>query len=137
MALPPAESPSTIKISEFSGLRLEQSANFPGKVKPSKAPFLRTDSLATRAAFLAFAASTHCPIIASASRGFSSKKINKLSDKTVSTAFLTSGFPSFALVCPSNCGSEIFTEMMDVKPSRTSSPVKFLSFSFKIVFSLA
>ena len=41
-AKPPAESPSTIYISDSSGFLERQSANFPGKAKPSKAPFLKT-----------------------------------------------------------------------------------------------
>ena len=38
--------------------------------------------------------------------------------------------PSLALVWPSNCGSRRRTEMMAVRPSRMSSPLRFSSFSF-------
>jgi len=52
---------------------------------------------------------------------------------TVSTAERASGVPSFALVCPSNCGSFNFTAITAVSPSCTSSPVS-ESFSFKYPF---
>ena len=46
--------------------------------------------------------------------------------------------PSFALVCPSNCGSWSRTLMMPVRPSRMSSPSRFSSLpSFKSPFALA
>jgi hypothetical protein len=35
------------------------------------------------------------------------------------------------LVCPSNCGSESFTETTAVRPSRTSSPERFSSLSLR------
>ena len=44
----------------------------------------------------------------------------------------TSVLPSFALVCPSNCASFSLTLMMAVKPSRTSSPLRFLSLSLSL-----
>ncbi|CAM5540707.1 hypothetical protein STENM327S_06700 [Streptomyces tendae] len=37
--------------------------------------------------------------------------------------------PSFVLVWPSNCGSASLTEMIAVRPSRMSSPVRLSSFS--------
>ncbi len=65
-----------------------------------------------------------------ASRGFSSN--HSLSflfvARSVSERMLT--LPSLALVCPSNCGSRRRTEMMAVRPSRMSSPLRFSSFSF-------
>ena len=42
---------------------------------------------------------------------------------------LASVLPSLVLVWPSNCGSASFTWMIAVRPSRTSSPVRFSSFS--------
>ena len=137
MALPPAESPSTIYNSDFSGLLEEQSDNFPGKVKPSKAPFLKTESLAALAAKRALAETKHLPIIASASFGCSSKHSSKPLEKTFSVTGLTSVLPSLALVWPSNWGSGTLTLTIAVNPSRTSSPVKFWSFSFRILFFLA
>jgi len=57
LADPPAESPSTMKISLSAGSLSWQSANFPGRESPSRAPFRRLSSLAFRAASLALAAS--------------------------------------------------------------------------------
>ena len=48
---------------------------------------------------------------------------------TVWTMPLMSALPSFAFVWPSNCGSVSFTLMTAVRPSRTSSPERFASFS--------
>ena len=45
-------------------------------------------------------------------------------------------YPASVFVCPSNCGSSIFTLMMAVRPSRISSPASF-SFSFNSLFFLA
>jgi len=50
---------------------------------------------------------------------------------------LTSLLPSLVLVWPSNCGSGIFTLSMAVRPSRTSSPLRFSSFSLRNLFRLA
>ena len=49
----------------------------------------------------------------------------------------TGGLPSFVFVWPSNCGSRIFTEMIAVSPSRTSSPWRFASFSLSSPFCRA
>ena len=128
---PPADSPSTINNSDSSGLRLEQSASFPGKVIPSNAPFLNTVSLAARAAFLALAVSRHFSIITLASAEFFSKNSLRLSPITASTAVLAGGLPNRALVCPSNCGSLNLTETIATNPSLMSSPIKLSSASFK------
>ena len=53
-AEPPAESPSTIKISHSSAFLEVQSANFPGSEPTSNTDFLNTNSLAFWAASLAF-----------------------------------------------------------------------------------
>ena len=50
LAVPPAESPSTRNISQFSGLLSEQSANLPGKPEPESTVFRCTSSRALRAA---------------------------------------------------------------------------------------
>jgi len=52
-AEPPAESPSTIYISQCSGFLSEQSANLPGSESPSRADFLLVKSRAFLAASLA------------------------------------------------------------------------------------
>ena len=133
LAEPPAESPSTMKISDSSGRRDWQSANFPGRVSPSKMPFLKTVSFAALAALRASSAKITFSKIRRASEGFSSRKAERASPNTVSTAERASGVPSFALVCPSNCGSFNFTAITAVSPSCTSSPVS-ESFSFKYPF---
>ncbi len=46
------------------------------------------------------------------------------------TKVLASVFPSLVLVCPSNCGSSTLMLTIAVRPSRTSSPVRLVSFSF-------
>ena len=135
--LPPAESPSTINNSDSAGSRDWQSANFPGRVNPSNAPFLKTLSLAALAAFLALSAKITFSKIALASCGYSSKKWENASAKTPSAALRASGLPSFVLVWPSNCGSRIFTDITAVKPSRTSSPERFSSSVFRKLFFLA
>ncbi len=50
MAEPPAESPSTMKISLRAGSRLEQSLSLPGMPPPSSRPLRRVCSRALRAA---------------------------------------------------------------------------------------
>ena len=82
-AEPPAESPSTIKISHSSAFLEVQSASFPGRDPTSKTDFLKTNSLAFWAASLAFLEfnifSTTIFVIA----GLSSKNIFKLLETIV------------------------------------------------------
>ena len=47
------------------------------------------------------------------------------------------GLPSFAFVWPSNCGFCSFTEITAASPSRTSSPSRLSSFSFRRPLSRA
>ena len=47
------------------------------------------------------------------------------------------GLPSLVFVWPSNCGSASLAEMTAVRPSRTSSPERFSSFSLSSPFSRA
>ena len=101
-AEPPAELPSTIKIS-FSFISVDwQSASFPGRVALSKIDLLRVKSLAFLAATLALLEDQALSRIVDATLGFSSKKASSFLEKNVSTAPLTSELPSFAFVCPSN-----------------------------------
>ena len=58
LAEPPAESPSTMKISASAGSRTEQSASLPGRVEFSSADLRRVRSRALRAASRARDAST-------------------------------------------------------------------------------
>ena len=72
LAEPPAESPSTMKISAISGSLTMQSASLPGRPMPPIAD-LRAVSRALRAAARAREASTALRTILSASFGFSSR----------------------------------------------------------------
>ena len=137
LAEPPAESPSTMYISHLEGSLSIQSASLPGRDIPSSADFLLVSSLAFLAASLARWESTDFSMIVFATAGFCSRKISSWPLTTLSTAPLASLFPSFCFVCPSNCGSSILTLIMAVSPSRISSPERFDSLSFKILFFLA
>ena len=79
LAEPPAESPSTMKISESAGSPSWQSASLPGRPAPSSAPLRRTSSRALRAASRARAASTIFSTTRRATFGFSSKKLESFS----------------------------------------------------------
>jgi hypothetical protein len=68
-------------------------------------------------------------MIARATCGFCSKKAPSRSFRSASTWPLTSELPSFVLVCPSNWGFGILTEMTALRPSRTSSPWSAMSFA--------
>ena len=116
---------------------LLQSANFPGRVVDSKADFLLTNSLAFLAPSLALEALIHFSSIAFATEGFSSKNVDNESFTKLETIPVTLLFPSFVLVCPSNCGSFTFTETTAVIPSLMSSPCRLLSFSFNMLCPLA
>ena len=73
LAEPPAESPSTMKISASDGSFTEQSASLPGSVEFSSADLRRVRSRALRAAARACAAETALRMIALPSVGFSSR----------------------------------------------------------------
>ena len=126
LAEPPALSPSTRYSSHSAGSRLEQSASLPGSEAESSADLRLVRSRALRAASRPCAAVRHLPTIALASLGCSSRYCPRYWLTSASTRPLTSVLPSLALVWPSNCGSGIFTEMIAVRPSRTSSPVSAL-----------
>ena len=95
MAEPPAELPSTIKISFSSKSWDWQSASFPGRVVESRIDLFLVRSLAFLAASLALLDARALFIIVLATLGFSSKKFPKCSEKKVSTAPLTSLLPNF------------------------------------------
>ena len=136
-AEPPAESPSTMKISASDGSFTEQSASLPGSVVFSSADLRRVRSRALRAAKRACAAETALRMIAIASCGFSSRNSPSFSHTTERTKPSMPGLPSLVFVWPSNCGSASFTEMTAVRPSRTSSPVRLSSFSLSSFLSRA
>ena len=101
-AEPPAESPSTINNSHFSGSLLEQSASFPGKLLISNAPLRRVTSRALLAAKRAFEANMPFSTICLPTVGFSIKNFVKYSENKRSVTVRTSEFPNFVFVCPSN-----------------------------------
>ncbi len=129
-AEPPAESPSTMNSSVLSRSRVAQSASLSGMPTPSSAVLRRVSSRACFAALRARAAFVALPTIALAGFGCSSSQRPKCSLVARSTSERISVLPSLALVWPSNCGSASRTEMIAVRPSRTSSPWKVVSFAF-------
>ena len=72
-----------------------------------------------------------------ASPGLRSNQSRRWSLHTFCTNDLASVLPSLVLVCPSNCGSASLTWMIAARPSRTSSPVRFSSFSRSSFWSRA
>ena len=85
----------------------------------------------------AVAALTDLRAISLPSAGFFSSHSPSWSLTTFCTKVFISVLPSFAFVCPSNCGSAIFTLTMAVRPSRMSSPLRFGSFSLRMFHSRA
>ena len=122
-AEPPAESPSTRKISDFAGSRSWQSASLPGRLAISITPLRRVRSRAFRAASRAAAASKAFEMILRASAGCSSNHWLRQLATAESTTGFTSEETSLSFVCDENLGSGTFTETMAVSPSRESSPV--------------
>jgi len=137
IAEPPALSPSTRNISQTLGSFSLQSTSFPPKFTISKSLFLLVASLAFFAAILPRDALIHFSTIVLASLGFSIKNLSKPCENTSLAIFLTSLLPNLVLVCPSNWGSGCLQEIIIVKPSRQSSPIKAASFSFNIFAFLA
>ena len=129
LAEPPAESPSTRKISDSAGSFVWQSLNFPGSPAISKAPFLLVISRAFLAASLALEASKILLIIILASAGFSRRYSPNFSLTDDSTGALTSEETSLSFVCDENFGSGTLIDKIAVSPSRVSSPV-IAAFSF-------
>ncbi|MMZ61100.1 hypothetical protein D1872_232310 [compost metagenome] len=107
----------------------EQSASLPGRALTSRALLRRVSSRAFRAASRAREACSALSRTRRATAGFSSMNSCSFSENRDSTIPRTSLLPSLVFVCPSNCGSGILTEIIAVKPSRTSSPVRLESFS--------
>ena len=98
LAEPPAEGPSTMKISDNDGSRSEQSASLPGSDAPSSAPLRCTIARALRAASRARAVVRHFSTIRRPSRGWPSRYSASASAVADSTMPLISGLPSFVLV---------------------------------------
>ena len=136
LAEPPAESPSTIKISHFSGSLQLQFASFP-LLSKEYFGFVSIFVFVFSSAFLIFADFSAQPITAFSSSRWRSKYICSCSEITDETAFAASGLSSFVFVWPSNLGSGCLTETTATRPFLTSVPVKFASFSLMMPSSLA
>ena len=132
LALPAAESPSTIKISDSIGSRLAQSASLPGKTVDVNNVFRRTISRAARAAAAAACASLALLHMESNISTRHSNNFVKSDPNSESTAIRTSGLPNRPFVWPSNSGSDTETDTMAVNPSRMHSPGKFTFLSFNL-----
>ncbi len=123
LAEPPAESPSTRKISDLAGSRSWQSASLPGRDEMSSGDLRRLSSRALRAASRAEAASEIFWTMSLASAGCSSNHWAMPSPTRPSTAGRTSDETSLSLVWLENFGSGTFTDRTQVRPSRASSPL--------------
>ena len=130
-AEPPAEAPSTRKISADSGSLIWQSARRPGSEFDSSALLRRVSSRAFRAAWRALRAATAFVTIWRASVLFSSRNSPSFWLTILSTRPAMPGLPSLVFVCPSNCGLRSLTEITAASPSRVSSPSRFSSFSLR------
>ena len=107
---------------------------FPGRELTSSALLRRVRSRALRAAARARLERMAFSTIFFAVGAFSSKYSLRASLTILSTIPRTSLLPSLVFVCPSNCGSRTFKLRTQVRPSRTSSPERFSSLSFKRPF---
>mmetsp|Transcript_28265 Transcript_28265/g.93957 ORF Transcript_28265/g.93957 Transcript_28265/m.93957 type:complete len:288 (-) Transcript_28265:696-1559(-) len=122
LAEPPAESPSTMKISDSSGSPHAQSASLPGSSVEPRTDLRRTSSRAAFAASAAFCAACALSMIAESAFGCRCRNSDRRSPATSETMARTSGEPSFCFVCPSNSASPSRTATIAHSPSRTKSP---------------
>ena len=131
-AEPPAESPSTMKISHSSGSFDWQSRQLAGQAAASE------QALAARG--LAGLAGRHArgrrldrlaDDVRAPRPGCGRTSPSSCSRTTLCTKVFASVLPSLVFVWPSNCGSPSLIEMMAVRPSRMSSPVRLSSFSLR------
>ena len=136
LAEPPAESPSTMKISHFSGSRLSQLASLP-LLSKENFDFVSMLVLAFSSALRILADFSAQPMIPLSTSRFRSKYRCSSSPVMVNTALVASALAILVLVCPSKIGSGCLMATMAVMPLRVSAPVKLASFSFKIPNSLA
>jgi len=97
-AEPPAESPSTTKISEIVASREVQSLSLPGMDADSSAPFRRVASRAFRAAIRAAEACWAFRMISRASDGWASSQSPRCEYSCCCTKVRASVLPSFVLV---------------------------------------
>ncbi len=97
-AEPPAESPSTMKISHLVGSFDWQSDSLPGSEADSSRPLRRVRSRALRAATRAVAAWIDLRMMSAASTGLRSNQSLRCSWTTFCTKVLASVLPSFVFV---------------------------------------
>ena len=135
-AEPPAESPSTMKISHFEGSLDSQFASFPLESKENF-DFVSMLVLAFSSARRIFADFSAQPMMALMVSTLRSKKWVSSSPLIMNTAFDASALASLVLVWPSKMGSGCLTATTAVMPLRVSGPVKFASLSFRIPRSRA
>ncbi len=136
LALPPAESPSTIKISHLEASLDSQLASLPLESKENFC-LVRRLVFAFSSVFRIFAAFSAQPIILFKVSRLRSKNRTISSPVTLLTIFAASWLSSLVFVCPSKRGSGCLMDTTAVMPLRTSAPVKLTSFSFKIFKPLA
>ena len=122
LAEPPAESPSTRKISALVGSRSWQSASLPGNADESKAPLRRTRSRALRAASRTCEARIALETTSLAMAGCSSNHSDMACAIVELTAAFTSEETNLSLVWLLNLGSGTLQETTATMPSRISSP---------------
>ena len=127
LAVPRAESPSTMN-SSLSSIELDrQSLSLGGKLDDSSAVLRRWFSLWTRAATrVRDAFTTFSMTVRACGRSDALVELRNLPSSvstTWATNLVTGGVPSTSLVCPSNCGSGRRTVTTAVRPSSTSSLV--------------
>ena len=126
LAVPSAESPSTMNSSERSTSLLRQSASLAGSALDSSAFLRRWVSRCWRAARRVLDASTTFSMTRAAPwpcrrPWWRSGTALSSRDTTWLTILVTAGVPSTSLVWPSNCGSARRTVTTAVMPSSTSS----------------
>ena len=125
LAVPSAESPSTMKSSVLSLSAARQSASLEGSAEDSSAFLRRWVSLCWRAAIRVLDAPTTFSIT-SLAWAFSSRLVEvrnffSSAETTLRTTVRAAGVPRISLVWPSNWGSASRTVTTAVMPSSTSS----------------
>ena len=125
LAVPSAESPSTMNSSERSTSLERQSASLAGSAEDSRAFLRRWVSLCWRAAIRVLDAPTTFSITSLAwalsARLVEVRNLFSSAETTLRTTVRAAGVPRISLVWPSNCGSASRTVTTAVMPSSTSS----------------
>ena len=134
---PPAESPSTMKISLSSRPDDVQSLSLPGRVSREEvAVFRATSCCAARLASRARAARMILATIDSATLMFVFSQCSSAGRIAESTSAMASGLFRRSFVCPWNCGSWMKTLRTAINPSRMSSAVSVTPFGDRLCVSM-